>query len=91
VSRSPSSSQAKTAAKNGALFSRTEAIAAPARRVPSAMPARVRTTFPTEIAAAQTQPRTRRGSDEPTRRSTGNIRSPPTSAREVVITEALVK
>jgi hypothetical protein len=51
----------------------------------------VRTTFPTEIAAARPHARRPRGSFAPTIRSTASITSPPASARVVVITDALVK
>jgi hypothetical protein len=91
VSVSPSHIRAKRAAKNGALFRRTDATAAPARFVPSAMPASVRTTFPVPIAHAQAHPRHVPGSCDPTIRRTGSITRPPTRARAVAITDALVR
>ena len=91
VNPSPRNTRASTAAKNGALFRSTEATAAPASRVPSAIPASVTVTFPKPIRSAQPQPTQVDGSRAPTMRSTGSITSPPTRARQTEITAGLVR
>jgi hypothetical protein len=79
-----------SATKKGAVLRSTEAMAAPASRVPSAIPASVRTTLPREMPVAHAQPRSVRGSDAPRSRRMGSMTTPPISARVVEMTDALV-
>ena len=83
--RSPSTSRLVIAAKNGALFNSTDAIAAPASNVPSEIPARVMVTFPSPIAKAHVHPFLVEGNREPITRSTTNMITPAASARTVAI------
>jgi hypothetical protein len=71
VNRSSSSRRANSAAKNGALFNSTAAMAGPASRVPSEIRTSVRVTFPAPITPAQAHPhrvRGQAGADQPQHR-----------------------
>ena len=89
--RSSRNRRASTATKNGALFSSTDATAAPASRVPSEIAISVIVMFPAPSSGAHAHPRAPRGNLAPASRSTGSMIRPPASARATAISAGLVR
>ena len=90
VTRSWRASLPITATKNGAVLSRTAAIAGPARFVPSASAASERVVPPKPIAAANPHRRGVRGRREPKARRNGSRTRKPNAPRENAVNAGVV-